>query len=387
MINLNYAQQSREELIREIEELQQENQKLKEIMNKIESAVGQGRFIVAQCDKELRYEWIYNSHQEFSDQVAVGQRDDQLNQGPGIKELMDLKQQVLTTEQKIRREIPFAVSDEEVIYYVMANPAYNDQEELTGVFTVSIDVTEFKKMQQQLLQDNKKQVMRQLALGISHQVNNILAVIMGDVELILFENKSNDYQLSEKANNLLNNIKQQCNKAKRLIFDLNSMAENNIQRQEMCSVPELIEEFLREHNWSSDQVVIKKNYNTTHKLKADQDKLQQALGNILLNAYQAVQAKGTGEIIVGVTKKNKKIKVKVQDTGIGMKKEVQSKIFLPLYTTKGEWGTAINQINGIGLGLTIAEKIIQAHAGQIAVESEVGLGSTFIIEFPVEYEV
>ena len=383
---MNYAQQSREELLREIDRLQQEKQQLKDVIAKFESAVGEGQLIVAQCDKDLRYEWIYNSHQDFFDQTVVGKKDNELNSGSGIEELMKMKQQVINTCQKVRREITFTMSDEKVIYYIMAKPNYNQHQEVNGVFTTSLDVTEFKKTQQKLLQDNKKQLMHQLSLGIAHQINNILAVIMGNTELVLLQNKTktNAKQLSEKSINLLNNIKQQCNKAKRLIFDLNSMAENNIQRQEICSVPELIEEFLRNHNWSSDQIVIKKDYNPTHKLKVDKDKLQRAVANVLLNAYHAIQMQGQGEIIIQVTEQQEKIKVKIQDTGIGMAEEVQEKIFLPLYTTKGEWGKENKEITGMGLGLTIAEKIIQDHEGEIEFDSKPGRGSTFMIELPVD---
>ena len=380
---MNYAQHSRRELINEIKKLQQENNQLKEFVNKIELTVGEGKLIVAQCDQNLRYEWIYNSPSDFSDDEVIAKRDDELNQGPGIDELINLKRKVLETGQKIRREITFPLSEEEVVYYVIAKPVYDNQQKVVGVFTASIDVTEFKKVQQQIIQNEKNQMMRQLALGISHQINNILAVIMGCTELVIFEDKVDRSQLSKNSLKMLYNIKKQCNKAKRLIFDLNSMAENNVDRSQNCLITDLLDKVLNNFNWEEEKIDLQKNYELSQKIKVDKNKLQRALNEIIINAYQAIKADGQGEVIVRVTETEKMIKVEIKDTGIGMSEEVQAKVFLPLYTTKGEWGKDNNKIKGVGLGLTIAEKIIQDHHGEIKVESQAGQGSSFIIELPL----
>ena len=380
---MNYAQHSRRELINEIKKLQQENNQLKEFVNKIELTVGEGKLIVAQCDQNLRYEWIYNSHSDFSDDEVIAKRDDELNQGSGIDELMNLKRTVLETGQKIRREITFPLSEEEVVYYVIAKPVYDNQQKVVGVFTASIDVTEFKKVQQQIIQNEKNQMMRQLALGISHQINNILAVIMGCTELVIFEDKVDRSQLSKNSVKMLYNIKKQCNKAKRLIFDLNSMAENNVDRSQNCLITDLLDKVLNNFNWEEEKIDLQKNYELSQKIKVDKNKLQRALNEIIINAYQAIKADGQGKVIVRVTETEKMIKVEIKDTGIGMSEEVQAKVFLPLYTTKGEWGKDNNKIKGVGLGLTIAEKIIQDHHGEIKVESQAGQGSSFIIELPL----
>ena len=380
---MNYAQHSRRELINEIKKLQQENNKLKEFINKIELTVGDGKLIVAQCDQNLRYEWIYNSPSDFSDDEVIAKRDDELNQGPGIDELINLKRKVLETGQKIRREITFPLSEEEVVYYVIAKPVYDNQQKVVGVFTASIDVTEFKKVQQQIIQNEKNQMMRQLALGISHQINNILAVIMGCTELVIFEDKVDRSQLSKNSVKMLYNIKKQCNKAKRLIFDLNSMAENNVDRSQNCLITDLLDKVLNNFNWEEEKIDLQKNYELSQKIKVDKNKLQRALNEIIINAYQAIKADGQGKVIVTVIETEKIIKVEIKDTGIGMSEQVQKKIFLPLYTNKGEWGKENNDIKGLGLGLTIAEKIIQDHHGEIKVESQAGQGSSFIIELPL----
>ncbi|MBM7556363.1 two-component system sensor histidine kinase NtrB [Halanaerobacter jeridensis] len=377
---MNYIQQDRQQLINQLEKLEKENNQLRKFFNRIELAIGEGNLIVAQCDEDLRYEWIYNIHSNFNNQKAVGKRDDELEQGPGIEKLMSLKRKVLETGQKIRRGITFHFSDQEIVYYVMAKPVINEQDSIVGVFTVSVDVTEFKKTHQQIMQQNKNQVMRQLALGISHQINNMLAIVMGDAELILFESKKNDNQLPQKSIQMINDIKKQCNKAKQLILDLNSMVETKSDNTQKCLITNLIEDILFDFNWPEYNVEVERRYEDVSKIKVDKSKLKKALSNIITNAYQAVMTKENTKITIAVTETSKTIRIKIKDTGSGMSDEVQEKIFLPLYTTKGEWSQDNNQIKGLGLGLTIAEKIIKDHQGEIKVESQVGEGSIFIID-------
>ena len=381
---MGFANLSREELITRVKELEAENKELKEIEQRMSIALDYSKLIIAKCDKNLRYEWIYNAHSDFSDEEKIGKRDDELNQGPGIEALMDLKRQVMGTGQKIHKEITFKLSTGEINYDVAAQPVMDSQGTVVGVITVSLDVTEFKKVYTKLFKESKKEVLTQLAIGISHQINNVLAVIMGDVEMVLFEDKANKIDLSTKARKMLVNIKQQCNKAKRLIFDLKSMSRNSSDNYEEFSIVELMEEVLTEQNHllKLNKIKLEKEYNISSNIKGDQLRLKRAFSNLIINACQAIKSKDQGEITINITEEEGKSKVVVTDTGIGMSEKVQQKLFLPFFTTKGEWGTKQTNIKGVGLGLAITEKIIHEHQGQIKVDSEVGVGSTFTVMLP-----
>jgi two-component system NtrC family sensor kinase len=109
---------------------------------------------------------------------------------------------------------------------------------------------------------------------------------------------------------------------------------------------------------------------------ADKSEMEQVVMNILINAVQAMQERGTITISTRHNEPDNSVEVLISDTGCGMPADKIDQIFDPFFTTK-ESG------QGTGLGLSIAYGIITSHRGSIAVESEVGKGSTFKIRLPV----
>jgi signal transduction histidine kinase len=103
----------------------------------------------------------------------------------------------------------------------------------------------------------------------------------------------------------------------------------------------------------------------------DAEKLQQVMLNLLMNAVQAIEAKGC--ITVGICSKDNSTEISVTDTGKGIEQEHLKNLFTPFFTTKEQ---------GTGLGLAIVKKIVDLHEGSIEVESTPGKGTTFYIKIP-----
>lgn len=106
-------------------------------------------------------------------------------------------------------------------------------------------------------------------------------------------------------------------------------------------------------------------------------RLEQALVNIVNNAVQSID--GAGMVRVVTRPKGSKVEIEITDTGMGMDPQKLKSIFKPFYTTKMPG-------RGTGLGLTISHSIIEMHNGRIQVASQVGVGSTFVIELPMNVE-
>jgi len=104
----------------------------------------------------------------------------------------------------------------------------------------------------------------------------------------------------------------------------------------------------------------------------DQYQIRQALYNLILNAYQAMERGGTLEITS--REYGDFIEIEIKDTGAGIQKKDHEKVFDALFTTKAK---------GIGLGLAVTHGIIERHGGQIAIESDVGKGTTFTVRLPM----
>lgn len=131
------------------------------------------------------------------------------------------------------------------------------------------------------------------------------------------------------------------------------------------------------HHEIKHNIKVVRNYGEIPPIACYPGQLNQVFLNLLMNAKQAI--KGTGEIEITTYQKNNKIHIAFRDNGVGIAREHLKKIFDPGFTTKGV-GV------GTGLGLSICYKIMQAHHGEILVESEVGKGSTFTVLIPMDLE-
>ncbi|RXT07986.1 helix-turn-helix domain-containing protein [Ammoniphilus sp. CFH 90114] len=98
--------------------------------------------IIAHCDLELRYTWIFNPHADFQNQDVIGKRDDDLAMNQGILDLMSLKQKVKDTGQTVKGKIRFPLSDGVHTYYVFGEPLRNLEGELIGIMTASMDISD-----------------------------------------------------------------------------------------------------------------------------------------------------------------------------------------------------------------------------------------------------
>jgi signal transduction histidine kinase len=105
---------------------------------------------------------------------------------------------------------------------------------------------------------------------------------------------------------------------------------------------------------------------------ADPRQMTQVLGNLILNACQAMPEGGA--LTVTAARKGKYVTIAVKDTGGGIPPENMNKLFEPLFTTKAK---------GIGLGLPVSQKLIEANDGRIEVQSTPGIGSTFTVYLPI----
>jgi PAS domain S-box-containing protein len=112
------------------------------------------------------------------------------------------------------------------------------------------------------------------------------------------------------------------------------------------------------------------------KIKADVQKIQRVFVNMIKNAVDAMP--NGGKLTIKSRKTGDNVEIAFADTGIGMSKEIMEKLWTPLFTTKAK---------GIGLGLSICKRIVEAHGGSISVESKVGKGTTFTVTLPIEPKI
>jgi PAS domain S-box-containing protein len=121
-------------------------QNLSRVERRYRTALKNSPVLFAKVDTDLRYEWVYNPHPDFDPDAVVGRRDDELDDGPGIDRLVDLKRRTLEQGEQIREEITFERSDGLYVYDITATPLREGPgDDVTGLVTASLDITERKE--------------------------------------------------------------------------------------------------------------------------------------------------------------------------------------------------------------------------------------------------
>ena len=234
------------------------------------------------------------------------------------------------------------------------------------------DVTEVKKLQNELKQKEKLSAVGQLAAGIAHELRNPLTSISGNIQLLRSSDVENWLPENKK---LLDVVVKEIDRLNRLISEFMSFVRAENFPKEPLDVNSLIEETWKVFCFQKQKTQMKCVMNLRAKglVLANSDKLKQVFLNLFLNAFQAMQQSvESSEIKVLTYDDNGWVYIKVIDNGRGMSKRTVDRIFEPFFSEREK---------GTGLGLAMVHKIIDLHDGKIFVESSLGKGTTFTLSF------
>jgi len=244
------------------------------------------------------------------------------------------------------------------------------------------DITDLKRLEDELLKVQKLESIGILAGGIAHDFNNILAVVMGNISLarthILDEGKASDrLREAEKA----------CLRAKDLTQQLLTFSRGGEPVKKTIEIKSIVHEALNVAMAGSGIDCHVNVADHLFQIAADGREIRQALGNILTNAREAMTSGGTLKITIDNVTANPKdelpllerdyVRISFEDSGSGIPKNQLQKIFDPYYTTK-----PLGIQKGMGLGLAICYSIIKKHDGFIDVESSVNSGTKVSVYLP-----
>jgi len=237
---------------------------------------------------------------------------------------------------------------------------------------------EIREMHSHLIQQEKLASLGKLAAGIAHEINNPLGGILIYSHLLLEDTKKEDPRYDNLAK-----IVKETTRCKDIVKGLLQFARPKEPEAIQIDINATLDNALSLLEFQSvfQNITIKKQYSDDlPPIVADRSQLQQVFINIILNAADAMNGKGTLTLKTTINEREQFINISITDTGHGIKKEDRSRLFEPFFTTK-EAGA------GTGLGLAICYSIIQKHGGTIEVESEVGKGSTFTVKLPVRKDI
>jgi len=227
---------------------------------------------------------------------------------------------------------------------------------------------ELRDAQEQLIRREKLAVIGQLGASMCHELRNPLGVINNSVYYL--NTKLRD--VDEKAKKHSKIMEREIASSNKIVSDLLRFAEGKKPILQKTQINTIVQDALSRTTVPDKVAVITDLGGDLPPLMADRDQIEQVFINLILNAVQATP--NGGRLEISTRAKEGFIEVEFKDNGCGMPEEDLGRVFEPLFTTKAR---------GIGLGLPVSRKIIEAHGGSIEVESEVGQGSTFTFTLPV----
>lgn len=266
-----------------------------------------------------------------------------------------------------------------------AAPILDEQGNMAGAMTIARDITEYKKLEEQVLQAQKMESIGNLAGGIAHDFNNLLGGILGYASFVKKKMAPQDpLYHSVKA------IERTAGQAAELTKQLLGFARRGKYQIKPINCNALIQDLVQFLGRTIDKrITLQVDLDPQlHLIEGDEAQLQQSLINVCLNARDAMPSGGILKLVTGNQTLSKEIylnqrgwkegdyvRITLSDTGSGIAPEIQSQIFEPFFTTK-EPG------RGTGLGLSMVYGIIQNHGGYIDFKSQPGQGSTFDLFLP-----
>ena len=235
---------------------------------------------------------------------------------------------------------------------------------------------ELRETQEKLVRQEKLAVLGQLAGGVGHELRNPLAVINNAVYYLKMVQPDAD----EKVRKYHSMIEHEVYNAEKIIADLLDFARIKSVDRAPVAVPELVQRVLERFPAPESITTVLEFPVDLPQVFADPRQMEQVLGNLVVNACQAMASTGAGTLAdadtltISAARQEELVAIAVKDTGSGVMPENMKKLFEPLFTTKPK---------GIGLGLAVSQKLAEANGGRIEVQSEPGQGSTFSLYLPV----
>jgi PAS domain S-box-containing protein len=234
------------------------------------------------------------------------------------------------------------------------------------------DITEKRKMEEQLFQAEKLRAVGEMASGVAHDFNNALAIILGNAQLLLLGAKEKE---QVEALKIIEKVaKDSAQTVRRLQEFTKSKARQDLYKMDINAIVKDAVEITRP-KWKDEAqgrgapVEMVTHFAKIPHAAGNVSELREVITNLIFNAVEAMPE--GGRIEIKTYTRDEKVCIRVSDTGVGMSEEVRKRVFEPFFTTKPFTNT--------GLGLSMAYGVINRFEGEIEVESEPGRGTTFTI--------
>jgi len=368
---------------RDITERRRSEQKLKESEERLRILIESTNDVITLQDRNGRFLY-YNGMHRYGLEAGsmLGKTPYELFQPAEAKRMMGHLAYVFDTGRSMTTEEDVVRDGERSWFNVNRYPIKDDKANIISVATISRNITDRKRMEQDLIKVQKLESIGTLAGGIAHDFNNILTVMLGNITLAKMS-----ISQESKAVKRLNDAEKATMRAKDLTQQLLTFAKGGEPFKKVTSINRLVEESVSLSLSGSNLRCEYEISDGLYPVEIDEGQMRQVIHNVMTNAKEAMPSGGVVTIrAANVTldpendlylERGPYVCIEIRDMGPGIPGAYLPKIFDPYFTTK-EMGSQ----KGTGLGLAICYSIVRKHKGYIKVESKLGEGTTFSIFLP-----
>jgi len=324
-------------------------------------------FVSPRCKEVLGYELAETSSMEFGGRTHAEDRPILLAL---FADVLAGRQNFASLEVRVRHKL----GDWRRIRFNFS-PLADETGKIEGVVLSGRDVTELKRLEEQLIQAEKLAAMGQMLAGVAHELNNPLTAILGVTEL-LREGQTDQ----ESTKRQLELTHRQARRAARIVQNLLEFSRPASPQKKPVDLNSIIERTLQLHEHSLRRNNVEVDFRPQPDLPGvvgDANQLIQVFLNLVTNAEQAIrEVRESGRIQIRFARLGSRVSITFQDDGVGIRPEAVPRLFDPFFTTKRPGG-------GTGLGLSICLSIIREHGGTIEAEALPAGGSAFTVYLPL----
>jgi signal transduction histidine kinase len=332
-----------------------------------------GVYISAQVDQRAPHEW----HADDILMIPIANHGGEVLGVFSVDDPIDRQRPSLATIQGLEIFASHsAAAIENVRLFAQSSAALAALKQANEQQTRLLDT--IQRTQAELITASKLAAVGTLAAGVAHEFNNLLAGMHGYAEL-------GQLGTLEDKDEALEIVRRTCQRGVQITRRLLTFARQSDGTRDLTRIDEIADAALQLINWdlTRAQITVVRDFHSTTAVWAESGQIMQVVLNLLSNARDATPAGGA--ITITTHDSEDWIELTVTDTGSGIAEAIRERIFEPFVTTKGALGGSA--IAGTGLGLSVSYGIVQAHDGQLLVESTVGAGSSFTIRLPRHREI
>jgi PAS domain S-box-containing protein len=359
-------------IVRNITERKHAEKALRESENQLRLMADSLPVLISYVDSEERYQFNNKAYEEWFAQPRAdmtGRHVKEVAGEPAYCVLRPYLEAALSGKKvSFEGEMPYKHGEAR---YVSATyvPDFDVDGEVKGLFALVTDITERKRMEEELLRSHRMATIGEVAAMVGHDLRNPLTGIATSTYNVRTHLGK---RIDRETKEMLDIIEQDIGYSDKIVSDLLEYAREPHLELAEASVKSVTRDALAQVKLPRRVRVVDLTRNQP-KILLDTQKMKRVFVNIIQNAADAMPKGGT--LTIKSAKSHDRLQVAFTDTGTGIPREVLAKLWSPLLTTKAK---------GMGFGLPIAKRLVEAHGGSIAVESNLGKGSTFTLMLPLE---